>query len=189
MIGLAGKPGSGKSAVARELARRPGVEWIDLDRLAWETYLPGTKTHRELVERFGPCILRSDGAIDRRKLATRALADARHRADLDAIVHPAVMQRLRGEIRGREAHDVGVLLVEGALLLHSPHVDRSVFDLLVWLDASDATRAQRLERQGRGGHRSRVSDVDPSADVVRVSAEGAIDDVAARLLAVIDQMG
>ncbi|GAF84886.1 unnamed protein product, partial [marine sediment metagenome] len=53
VIGLAGRPGCGKSAVARALAGRPSVEAIDLDRVAWETYVPETTTYDRLVARFG----------------------------------------------------------------------------------------------------------------------------------------
>jgi len=184
VIGLAGRSGVGKSAVARALTSRDGVERIDLDSVAWETYRRGTPTFDRLVARFGRGILSADGSIDRRRLAASALAGSDERAALEAIVHPAVVEWLRRAIAEREARDVDVLLVEGALLVHSPHVDRSLFDAIVWLDACDATRADRLRGARRSDHAERVPEPPPDAlaGVHRLSAEGTVAQVAERLV-------
>jgi len=188
VIGLAGRAGSGKSAAARSLASRGDMEWIDLDPLAWETYRPGTDTFDRLVGRFGRTIVGAEGTIDRRHLAEFALADPAARSALEAIVHPAVMRRLRERIGTCSARGVGILLVEGALLVHSPHVDRSLFDAIVWLDASDRTRRERLHAAGRTNHAARVPVPSPEAlvGVHRVSAEGTVSEVVERLLRLIE---
>ena len=80
--------------MARILAERTGVERIDLDRVAWETYAPGKPTCELLVDRFGTEILSSDGQIDRERLASIAFVSDAAREDLEAIVHPAVIGRL-----------------------------------------------------------------------------------------------
>jgi dephospho-CoA kinase len=94
VIGLAGPAGSGKSAVGREIARQEGVAWLDLDRLAWSTYEPGTHAFTSLVVRFGTDILGPDGRIDRPELAKRAFLNPEAKRDLDRIVHPAVSEAL-----------------------------------------------------------------------------------------------
>lgn len=180
VIGLAGKPGCGKSAVAKALAGRKGVEAIDLDRVGWETYAPGTPTHDRLVERFGQGILSGDGRIDRERLGNLALADAAARRDLEAIVHPAVNERLGELVLDARRRGVEVLLVEGALLASSLHVDRSIFDRILWLEASDGTRRKRLRSEGREGHADRLSDVGPGTATV-VDAEGPLSEVAKRV--------
>ena len=187
VIGLAGKSGCGKSAVARRLASRDGVVWIDLDRLAWQTYHSGSAVHKRLVDRFGREILDADGAIDRRRLADRAFGDPNGRGDLEAIVHPAVMDALRTEIAEQRRRGVETLLVEGAVLLHSSHVDRSVFDVLIWFDVSDQVRAERLAATGRPEQAGRVPDL-PAESLVgvqRLPADGTIAEVADRLVALI----
>ena len=88
VIGLAGRAGSGKSAVARWLAQRSGIEWVDLDRLAWETYAPGTATYERLIEAFGDDIVAPSGQIDRAQLSQRAFADDASLETLNRIVHP-----------------------------------------------------------------------------------------------------
>jgi dephospho-CoA kinase len=181
VIGLAGRPGCGKSAVARALAGRPNVEAIDLDRVAWETYVPGTATYDRLVARFGRVILSEDGRIDREKLASFSLSDAAARRDLEAIVHPAVSDRLGELKRGADERGTEVLFVEGALLASSPHVDRSVFEAIVWLEASDETRRNRLRSDGREEHADRMDGVSPDAATIIVDAEGTLLEVAERV--------
>lgn len=185
VIGLAGRAGSGKSAVARFLARRPDVDWVDLDRLAWETYAPGTATHRKLTSAFGDDIVGPTGAIDRARLSRRAFADAASLETLNAIVHPAVSDAVANIVRRQCARGTTLLLVEGALLASSRHVDRSTFDVIVWLEVPDSVRAERLKADGRSGHVDRGADVSPRAPVVTVSGTGPIEDVAERLLATV----
>ncbi len=185
MIGLAGRPGCGKSAVARELASRPGVETIDLDPLAWQTYHPGTATHKQLVRRFGREILSRDGWIDRAKLARVSLVDVAAQTDLASIVHPAVIDHLDHMRCDVQARGVEILLVEGALLASSEYVDRTLFDAIIWMEASDATRRRRLQRDGRETHGDRMEHVhrDGATDVV--DAEGTVREVAERVWHVI----
>src|SRR3989442_14116592 len=86
-VGLSGGIGSGKSTVARALARR-GAIVIDADAIAREVVQPGRPGLAAVVERFGPEVLDGGGRLDRPKLATLVFDDAAARADLNAIVHP-----------------------------------------------------------------------------------------------------
>ena len=181
VIGLAGRPGCGKSAVARELADRPGVEAIDLDRVAWETYVPGTPTYDRLVLRFGCEILSDDGRIDRGKLANLALSNPTAQRELEAIVHPAVNERMDGFMQAAERRGARILLVEGALLASSPYVDRSIFDAVFWLEASDETRRNRLRSDAREEHADRMDAVGPDATTIVIDAEGTVFEVAERV--------
>jgi len=181
VIGLAGPPGTGKSAVGRELARRPGVRWIDLDPIAWSAYRRGTEAFVRLVDRFGPAVVGEDGAIDRRRLANRAFATSEARAELDAIVHPAVNEALAERIRAEQADGAEVLLIEGALLATSPHVDRSLFDAILWLEASEDARRARLAADGREAQIDRLDGVEPRGTVQRVSSDGSVIEVAERI--------
>ena len=187
VIGLAGRPGCGKSAVARALAGRPSVEAIDLDRVAWETYVPETTTYDRLVARFGCAILSDDGRIDREVLGSLVLSDAAARRDLEAIVHPAVSDRLDELKRGAEERGTEVLLVEGALLASSSYVDRSIFDAILWLEASDETRRNRLRSDGREEHADRMAAVSPDAATIVVDAEGTLSEVAERVRRLIER--
>lgn len=188
VIGLAGRPGSGKSAAARELARRTGVAFIDLDRVAWEIYRLRTQTYWRLVWRFGKEILGPDGKIDRARLAERAFATAKAREDLNAIVHPAVIARLKEILVEEERRGTEVLLVEGALLASSSHVNRALFTAILWLEANEKTRRRRLEGIGRGEHVSRVAEEPPSGEAIRIDADKSLGETVERIALVIDSL-
>lgn len=149
VIGIAGPAGSGKSTVARLLAQRPGFARLDCDVLAWKTYSPGGPAYASLVARFGKEILLPDGTVDREKLARVALPSRQARADLEAIVHPAVMAEVRRAVEDHRGAGTRILLVEGALLLSSCHVDRSLFDAFVWLSVPPEERRRRLLASGQ----------------------------------------
>ncbi len=178
VIGLAGPAGSGKSAVARVLSHRPGVAWIDLDRLAWSTYEPGTPAHAALVERFGPGILNEGGRIHRTALAERAFADPAGKRDLERVVHPAVSAALVRRIAEERRRGRRLLLVEGALLGTALDVDRNAFDAILWLEAPAAVRAARLDADGRGQHADRTKELKQPEGTLRIGADAPLDEVA-----------
>jgi len=196
VIGIAGPAGSGKSTVARLLSRRPGFAHVDCDELAWATYLPGGPGYSALVARFGTGVLAEDGTVDRARLARVALADPQAKADLEAVVHPHVMSEVRTAIERHRGAGTRVLLVEGALLLASPYVDRSLFDALVWLSAPRAERRRRLLSSGLdaevverrlAAQQDLVPPPDPRVHVV--DGRGSPQEVARRVAALLDKLG
>jgi dephospho-CoA kinase len=88
-VALTGGIATGKSWVLRRFASH-GIPTIDADRLAHEVLAPGSPGARRVVERFGPAVTAADGSVDRRTLGRLVFGDATARADLEAIVHPAV---------------------------------------------------------------------------------------------------
>ncbi|MBC7220696.1 dephospho-CoA kinase [Candidatus Bipolaricaulota bacterium] len=188
VIGIAGPAGSGKSTVARLLAQRPGFAHLDCDELVREAYRPGGPAHAALAARFGKGIVGPDGAIDRQRLAELVIADPTVKADLEAIVHPMVMETVREAIASHRAGGTDVLLVEGALLATSPHVDRELFDLVVWVEVPERERRRRLARafpsevaaQRLALGREVALPTDPRVRIV--DGVGSPEEVAARLL-------
>ena len=138
-IGLTGGIASGKSTVARLLAER-GALVIDADQLARDVVAPGTPGLAAVVARFGDGVLRPDGSLDRPALGRIVFADPRARADLEAIVHPAVRARSAELAAAAPAGSVVVQMIP--LLVETGQQD--AFDLVVVVDVEPAEQLARL---------------------------------------------
>ena len=93
-VALTGGIATGKSYCTWVFARL-GVPVIDADVLAREAVAPGTRALQAIGERFGAHLIGAEGTLDRAALGRLVFSDSRARADLEAIVHPAVYRRIR----------------------------------------------------------------------------------------------
>lgn len=133
VVGVAGKLGAGKSAVARLLAES-GYRVIDVDRLGHRALV----TERDrIVDAFGRRVLDPSGRIDRRLLGPLVFGDADARRRLDAIVHP-VMVRGVETLVGVDSSGV----VVDAALLYPLGLD-ALCDLVLWVHAPVLLRLYR----------------------------------------------
>lgn len=149
IVGVAGGIATGKSLIAQEAAKLPGVAVLDADKIAWETYKKNTETYRKLVARFGEQILSEDGEIDRKELGALVFSDPSAREFVNATVHPAVQEALHKIAETHRAQGTKLLVIEAALVLESPHVQRDFFDYIILVSASREAQTQRLiERSG-----------------------------------------
>jgi dephospho-CoA kinase len=117
-VGLTGGIACGKSTVGKMFSDL-GAHMIEADNIAHELYRPGEPIYKELVEKFGPDILRPNGEIDRPRLATAAF-DGGRVEELNKIVHPAVLKRQEQwmhQIGNKEPY--AVVMVEAALVLEA----------------------------------------------------------------------
>jgi dephospho-CoA kinase len=146
VVGLAGRFCAGKSTIASMLIAR-GARHIDVDSLG-----------HEARERRQQAILSRFGTTDRKELGRLVFADQTALADLEAIVHPAMVERvgeLVAEHRAQATDELPstlgsrIILINAALLfklgLHRQ------CDLVLWIDAPFFLRFWRgLRRDGRG---------------------------------------
>jgi dephospho-CoA kinase len=155
LVGLTGGIGSGKTTVARMLAKR-GAVVLDADRLARDAVAPGTTGLDAVVARFGPAVIATDGSLDRAALAEVVFADDEARAALEAIVHPEVRLRIAEAVSARADTD-DVVVVDSPLLIETGEHER--FEVVVVVTASIAERLARLEARGmsEGDVRARVA--------------------------------
>ncbi len=91
IIGLTGNIGTGKSVVRRMLEHL-GAFGIDADALAHRAMAKGAPGYNPVVQAFGRWIVGSDGEIDRRRLGRVVFSDPEALAQLEAIIHPLVLQ-------------------------------------------------------------------------------------------------
>lgn len=108
-VGLTGGLGSGKSTVARMLAAL-GAHVLEADEQGRSLMQPGQPVYAEIVRVFGAQVVAADGALDRRKLSEIAFAGGRLH-ELNAIVHPAVIEAQRQWTRELFAHDPAAIAV------------------------------------------------------------------------------
>jgi dephospho-CoA kinase len=150
-VALTGGIGSGKSTVGSLLVER-GAVLIDADRIAREVVEPGTEGLARVVERFGSGILLDDGNLDRPQLASIVFADEAARADLNAIVHPAVGRRIAERLAELASADVIVVLDIPLLVEGGPRDRYPVAGVLV-IDCPVGDAIERLVA-GRGMDRA-----------------------------------
>jgi dephospho-CoA kinase len=154
-VGLTGGLGSGKSTVAEMFAAH-GVHVVSADEVGRELMEPGEGVYRQIVEHFGPKVVRSDGTLNRPKLAELAFRQGRLE-ELNRIVHPAVIaaqEAWANELAAREPD--AIAMIESALIFEAG-VSGSVpgwrdrFDRVILVTAPDEVKIQRfLERLSAG---------------------------------------
>jgi dephospho-CoA kinase len=152
-VGLTGGLGSGKTTVAA-IFRRLGAQVMEADEVARAMMQPGEPVYREIVKVFGPSVVRADGTLDRRKLATMAFAGGRL-AELNAIVHPPVIAEQRRWMDALEREQPhAVAIYETALLFEASKTAdnrgwQARFDHRILVTAPKALRIARyVERMG-----------------------------------------
>jgi dephospho-CoA kinase len=138
-IGLTGGIASGKTTAAQRFVEL-GVPVIDADLASRAVVDAGTAGLEQVVRRFGPRVLSTDGALDRRALRNLIFSDAAARADLNAILHPLIRARMEQQVGAAAGPYVVMaipLLVEGGR--QHDRVDR-----VLVVDVDEDVQLQRL---------------------------------------------
>lgn len=138
-VGLTGGIASGKSVVSALLAAH-GAVVIDADLLAREVVQAGTPGLADVVDRFGPEILDTDGTLDRAALARLVFNDLEARQALEAIIHPRVRARA-AQIEAAAPRNA-VVVHDIALLVETGQAER--FDVVVVVDAPVDLQVRRM---------------------------------------------
>jgi len=147
IVGLIGRAGSGKTTVARALAK-DGAHVIDADREGHEVTDRDPAVRAGLIAEYGPAVYRADGTLDRAQVAARVFRDPDARARLDRLVHPRIVEKIRADLeRLRQQGFRGVVVVEAALMLRWGF-EREC-DAVIAVVAPEAEQVARLAR-GRG---------------------------------------
>jgi len=166
VIGLTGNIASGKSVVLQHLANL-GALAIDADLVAQETYLPGNPAYEPILARFGSDLTFSDGQINRSKLGRIVFRDPAALADLEAIIHPLVSQKILELIQTSQRDVVAV----EAIKLFESGIDKQCN--VIWaITAEDEVRLERL-MEGRGldedAARQRINSQSPQSEKTRLA--------------------
>jgi dephospho-CoA kinase len=175
VVGLTGGIASGKSSVATQLAAR-GAVIVDADVLARDVVAKGAPLLDEVAKRFGPAIIAGDGSLDRAALGRIVFADPAARADLEALIHPAVRRRA-AELEA-DAPSGAVVVHVIPLLVETGQADR--FDLVVVVDADEPAQLARIHDR---------DSLDEAAARARIAAQATREQRLAAADVVIDNSG
>jgi dephospho-CoA kinase len=176
VIGLTGNIACGKSAVAAEL-RRLGAEVVDADAVAHDVMAPHTRVWSDVIEAFGPSIVRPDGQIDRRRLGEIVFRDSAQLRRLEDIVHPPTLVEVKRRAQWSNAPVVvieAIKLIERGMHRDCDSVwvvtcsrDRQIERLMARNGLTEEQARVRIEAQPRAEEKLRYADVviDNSGDL------------------------
>lgn len=143
ILGLTGQTGAGKS-MAASLFQERGYSIIDCDQIAHEITAAGSPVLSALASKFGNEILRSDGSLNRQKLAELAFSSKENTKALNAITHPAIIQETKrlALLSGEKNHPC----VIDAPLLFQSGLD-AICDFTIAVIAPTELRLARIEKR------------------------------------------
>lgn len=144
IIGLTGGIASGKSSVAR-LLKMLGAEVIDADMLAREVVTPGKPAYSAIIDMFGAGILDPDLTINRESLGKIVFGNPLARAQLEAIMHPAIKDLAEQQIAELRTRGCKTVFYMAPLLIEAGAVDRVDEVWVVYVDRE--TQIQRLMKR------------------------------------------
>lgn len=139
-IGLTGGIGAGKSTAAKRF-RELGVLVLDADEISRASLKKGGACYSDVIALFGSKILTLDGEIDRKKLASIVFADEEKRRQLNAIVHPYVIETMFSRAEEALCKSGGIAVFEVPLLFESGMHEKMDRNILV-----ACTEEKRLKR-------------------------------------------
>ena len=157
VIGVMGAVASGKSTVARLMAE-DGGQLVDADRIGHEV-LEMPEIKRQLRREFGDEVFDSAGTLGRKALGRLVFGKAGRLAELNAIVHPVILDIMERRIRAASEAGQAQFVVLDAALLMEKNLHEAWCDALVFVDAEENERLERA-RQSRGWDAQQLSQRD-----------------------------
>lgn len=141
-LGLTGSIATGKSTVLNVM-KAQGIRTFSSDEAVHELYAGEAV---EPVDRLFPGVGAS-GTIDRSDLSRRLVAEPQRLAELEAVVHPLVRQRIAKFLTESEASGAEIAVVDIPLLFEGGH-DWGLDAVIVTVVGEPEQRRRALERPG-----------------------------------------
>lgn len=142
IIGLTGQTGAGKGEFCRALKEFDGIYCLDTDKIAREIVEKGQPALEELCEYFGKEILKADGTLDRKKLASLAFCDEKKHNKLNEITHFYIKNKTFERIELAKKMGASAAIIDAPLLFESG-LDKAC-DFTVGVLADKKTRLKRI---------------------------------------------
>ena len=142
-LGLTGGIGSGKSTVAQMLLGLGGCTLLDADQMARTATGPGGAAMAAITRVFGPEFVDASGALHRDRMRTLAFTQPASRKQLEAIVHPLILQMTEEQAAAATAAGQRLLVFDIPLLVESGHWLRKLHAVAV-VDCQEQTQIDRV---------------------------------------------
>ncbi len=156
-IGLTGGIASGKSTVSRILSER-GIPIIDADAFAHRLVEPDGKAYHKVLKHFSSSILEGD-KISRKKLAELVFLDKNALKELNAILHPLIIEEMERVTKELLEEKKGpIIITEAALLIETGYYKR--FDRVIVVSCSQETQIKRLMERDQMNREEALARVD-----------------------------
>ena len=137
-IGITGGIGSGKSYISQLLWQEFGIPVYDCDKEAKRLTATNEEIRQKLIALVGPQVF--DGAnLNKQLLADYLFADVEHASQVNAIIHPIVLQDFKRW--AEQQQDKPIVAIESAILYESGFSEMATQVLFV-----DAPYDVRLRR-------------------------------------------
>lgn len=138
VFGITGGSGSGKSTASSIFADL-GVEVIDADVISREITEPNSECLAELVQRFGNGILKKDGTLNRKKLASLAFSDENNLKKLNSVTHCYIKAEIENRIAASNAEWIAI---DGAVIIGS--IIEPLCEFIITVTADRCVRERRI---------------------------------------------
>jgi dephospho-CoA kinase len=186
-VGLTGGVAAGKSSAGRFFAEM-GARVHDADEIVAGLYAPGRPGAAAVAGLFGPELLDSRGAVDKKKLAALVFEDSAARQRLEEAIHPLVREEIGRRFASDAAAGAKVSIVEASQIFESG--SENEFDRVVLVVSPEILRMKRWRENGiasdevarRMAAQIVENEARKKADDVLVNA-GTLDDLRAKVAA------
>lgn len=144
VIGITGGVGSGKTEVLSYIGQTYNCRILLADEVGHLVKQPGEPCYEKLVQLLGRGCLSKDKTIDKEKMAEAIFRDEKLRTQVNAIIHPAVEEKIIHEIEKEKCvGTLDFLFVEAALLLESRLCQ--YMESIWYIYAEEQVRRERLK--------------------------------------------
>ncbi len=142
-IGLTGGIGSGKTTVT-DLFASLGVPIIDADVISRQLVEPGSETLLRIQAQLGPGVINPDGQLNRQQLRQLIFQSATARAQLDAIMHPAILAEIQ---RQTAQYHAAYCIISIPLLLETKQ--QNEVDRILVIESNQPLRIKRVTQRDK----------------------------------------
>jgi dephospho-CoA kinase len=144
-IGISGMMGSGKSE-ALKFFRNRKIPSVDLDLESKKLIKKDTLCYKKLIRKFGYAILNKNLTINRKKLREIIFNSEQKRMELNNIVHPELIKRVKAISEANLIKGKTMVVFEGALISKKTKMG-SRLDKIIFIDSPKKLLIKRIVKR------------------------------------------